>query len=243
MKIALIGYGKMGHIIERVATERGHEVVCIIDKENVGDIHSAAFRSADVAIEFTTPATAEGNIRAAWEEGLPVVSGTTSAPLPSPHEGGNLLFWTSNFSLGVNLFFRLNKQLAELMRPYEQYKPAITEIHHVHKLDAPSGTAVSLANALEGTCGSLKGSRANVEQLNGPSDVTMYGIPIQSIREGEVPGTHIVEWDSVVDKITITHEAKSREGFALGAVIAAEFLVKQKEAGKTGFFDMNDLLD
>ncbi len=236
MKIALIGYGKMGHIIERVATERGHEVVCTIDKDNVSDIHSAAFRTADVAIEFTTPATAEGNIRAAWAENIPVVCGTTgwTAPFLSPQKGescpeydNHLLFWTSNFSLGVNLFFRLNKQLAALMHPYEQYKPAITEIHHVHKLDAPSGTAVTLA-----------------EGLNAIGDA-MHGISteaITSIREGEVPGTHIVEWDSAVDKITITHEAKSREGFALGAVIAAEFLVKQKAAGKTGFFTMEDLI-
>ncbi len=228
MKIALIGYGKMGHMIEQKALARNHEIVCIIDKDNVADIHSAAFRTADVAIEFTTPATAESNIRAAWEEGIPVVCGTTGwkAPFLFPPQGErfpeyetNLLFWTSNFSLGVNLFFRLNKQLAELMQPYEQYTPAITEIHHIHKLDAPSGTAVTLAQ-----------------------DMSFIG-QIESRREGEVPGTHIVEWDSAVDKITIMHEAKSREGFALGAVIAAEFLTKQKAAGKSGFFDMNDLLN
>ncbi len=230
MKIALIGYGKMGHIIERVARERGHEVVCIIDKDNVADIHSDAFRAADVAIEFTTPATAESNIRAAWAEGVPVVCGTTGwqerlcvmrdalcAASRTSHPA-SLLFWTSNFSLGVNLFFRLNKQLAELMRPYAQYTPAITEIHHIHKLDAPSGTAVTLAQGIP------------------------YEGEIESVREGEVPGTHIVEWDSAVDKITITHEAKSREGFALGAVIAAEFLSQKKAAGETGFFDMDDLL-
>ncbi len=228
MKIALIGYGKMGHMIERVGLARGHEIVCIIDKDNVADIHSDAFRAADVAIEFTTPATAESNIRAAWAEGVPVVCGTTgwNAPFLFPPQGercpeydNNLLFWTSNFSLGVNLFFRLNKQLAELMRPYAQYTPAITEIHHIHKLDAPSGTAVTLAQDMH---------------FNGQ---------IESVREGEVPGTHIVEWDSTVDKLTITHEAKSREGFALGAVIAAEFITRKKEAGEVGFFDMNDLLN
>ncbi len=227
MKIALIGYGKMGHIIERVALERGHEIVCIVDRDNVADIHSDAFRAADVAIEFTTPATAESNIRAAWAEGIPVVCGTTGFTIPSPLDGANLLFWTSNFSLGVNLFFRLNKRLAELMQPYEQYTPAITEIHHIHKLDAPSGTAVTLAEG-------LSASRDAIHRVSRDS--------IKSIREGEVPGTHIVEWDSAVDKITITHEAKSREGFALGAVIAAEFLAKQKQAGKTGFFTMDDLL-
>ncbi len=238
MKIALIGYGKMGHIIEQVAHERGHEVVCIIDKENVADIHSEAFRSAEVAIEFTTPATAESNIRAAWAEDVPVVCGTTGwnnalcemqNELVSPlmTHGSRILFWTSNFSLGVNLFFRLNKQLATLMLPYEQYTPAITEIHHIHKLDAPSGTAVTLAEGIE----EVQCSMFNVQRS------------ITSIRQGEVPGTHTITWDSPVDKITITHEAKSREGFALGAVIAAEFLAKQKAAGKTGFFDMNDLLN
>ncbi len=218
----------MGYIIERVAIERGHEIVCIIDKDNIADIHSNAFRRAEVAIEFTTPTTAESNIREAWAEGIPVVSGTTgwtaSFLLPPqgekcPEYDSNLLFWTSNFSLGVNLFFRLNKRLAELMQPYEQYTSAITEIHHIHKLDAPSGTAVTLAQDID------------------------YKGTIESVREGEVPGTHIVEWDSAVDKITITHEAKSREGFAVGAVLAAEFLVKQKQAGKSGFFDMNDLLN
>ncbi len=226
MKVALIGYGKMGHFIEKIALQRGHNVVCIIDKDNVSDIHSDAFRSADVAIEFTTPATAEDNIRAAWEENIPVVCGTTGilegltrlrTQLTSNNQ--QLLFWTSNFSLGVNLFFRLNKQLATLIEPYQQYTPTITEIHHIHKLDAPSGTAVTLAE-----------------------DIHFAG-EIESIREGEVPGTHIVTWDSAIDKITITHEAKSREGFALGAVLAAEFLVKQKQAGKSGFFDMNDLLN
>ncbi len=235
MKIALIGYGKMGHMIEQKALARGHEIVCIIDKENVADIHSDAFRSADVAIEFTTPATAESNIRAAWEEGIPVVCGTTGwqeelerLRYQLSTNNSQLLFWTSNFSLGVNLLFRLNKYLAELMRPYEQYTPAITEIHHIHKLDAPSGTALTLAEG-------LSASRDAIHRVSLES--------IKSIREGEVPGTHIVEWDSAVDKITITHEAKSREGFAQGAVIAAEFLAQQKAAGKSGFFDMNDLLN
>ncbi len=246
MKIALIGYGKMGHIIEHVALERGHEIVCIVDRDNAADIHSDAFRAADVAIEFTTPATAESNICAAWAEGVPVVCGTTGwqerlcvmrDELCAERLTANgerlsppLLFWTSNFSLGVNLFFRLNKRLAELMQPYEQYTPAITEIHHIHKLDAPSGTAVTLAEGISAS------RDANSEAWGVSSDA------ITSIREGEVPGTHIVEWDSAVDKITITHEAKSREGFALGAVIAAEFLAKQKQVGKTGFFTMDDLL-
>ncbi len=255
MKIALIGYGKMGHIIEQIALQRGHSIVAVIDKDNVEDIHSAAFRSADVAIEFTTPATAESNIRAAWEENVPVVCGTTgwTAPFLFPHEGErcpeyehNILFWSSNFSIGVNLFFQLNKQLAALMQPYEQYKPVITEIHHIHKLDAPSGTAVTLREGIRDarclmldTCGLKVGKIGTVGQW----DKGTREVPIESIREGEVPGTHIVEWDSAVDKITITHEAKSREGFALGAVIAAEFVTKQKQAGSYGFYTMEDLIN
>ncbi len=250
MKIALIGYGKMGHMIEQVALGRGHEIVCIIDKENVEDIHSDMFRSADVAIEFTTPATAESNIREAWKEGMPVVSGTTGwqafqslkSEVQSPKSwqdipANTLFFWSSNFSLGVNLFFKLNKQLAELMQPYEQYKPAITEIHHIHKLDAPSGTAKTLEEGLQ----SLKSKVVSLES-EGLSRESWKNVPIESVREGEVPGTHIVEWDSAVDKISIVHEAKSREGFALGAVIAAEFLARKKEEGESGFFGMEDLI-
>lgn len=220
MNIALIGYGKMGHIIERIAQDRGHKVVCIIDKDNTSDMAGEEFRRADVAIEFSTPQTAAGNIRKAWEAGVAVVCGTTGWQQELPalqHEaatGGKALFWASNFSIGVNLLFALNKRLAELMKPYGQYTPSITEIHHIHKLDAPSGTAITLA-----------------EQTGFPVG------QIESIREGEVPGTHIVRYDSKVDSIEIRHEAKSREGFALGAVIAAEFL-----KGKQGFYSMNDLL-
>ncbi len=264
MKIALIGYGKMGHMIEQVALTRGHEIVCIIDKENVEDIHSDMFRSADVAIEFTTPAIAESNIREAWKEGMPVVSGTTGwhafqslesegwsrksevwslkSKVVSPKSwqdipANTLFFWSSNFSLGVNLFFKLNKQLAALMQPYEQYKPAITEIHHIHKLDAPSGTAVTLAEGLQSLKSGVLSLESKVLSLE-----SWKNVPIESIREGEVPGTHIVEWDSTVDKISITHEAKSREGFALGAVIAAEFLARKKAEGESGFFGMEDLI-
>ncbi len=220
MKIALIGYGKMGHIIERIALERGHDVVCKIDKDNPEDFNSADFCTADVAIEFTTPQTAVANIRRAWTDGLPVVCGTTGWTEVLPElkkelaRNGNALFWTSNFSIGVNLFFELNRQLSHLLQPYPQYQPSITEIHHVHKLDAPSGTAISLAQ-----------------------DIQFPTIDIESIREGEVPGTHIVRYESIVDSIEIKHEAKNREGFALGAVIAAEF-IKDRQ----GFYTMQDLM-
>ena len=204
MKIALIGYGKMGHMIEQVALLRGHQIVCTIDINEEAKFESEAFRSADVAIEFTTPQTAEANVRKAWAQGVPVVCGTTGwdakALMAEPNTPG--LIWKSNFSVGVNIFFDLNKWLAEKLRNYPQYSPHIYEEHHVHKLDKPSGTAKTLA-----------------EQIG-------KDIPIESVREGEIPGNHSVIWDSPEDTIVITHMAKGREGFALGAVMAAESLIR-----------------
>lgn len=204
MKIALIGYGKMGHMIEQVALLRGHQIVCTIDINEEAKFESEAFRSADVAIEFTTPQTAEANVRKAWAQGVPVVCGTTGwdtkALMAEPNTPG--LIWKSNFSVGVNIFFDLNKWLAEKLRDYPQYSPHIYEEHHVHKLDKPSGTAKTLA-----------------EQIG-------EDIPIESVREGEIPGNHSVIWDSPEDTIVITHMAKGREGFALGAVLAAESLIR-----------------
>ena len=212
MKIALIGYGKMGHIIEAIALNRGHEIVCIIDKDNTNDFSSAAFASADVAIEFTTPHTAEQNILRAWEAGVPVVCGTTGWNVENGKQkaenGAGGLMWASNYSIGVNILFAMNQRLAELLKPYPEYTPHLTEVHHIHKLDAPSGTAKTLQEAIG--CERLK-----LED-------------IESIREGEVPGVHTVVWDSSVDTITLSHSAKSREGFALGAVIAAEWMKNKK---------------
>ena len=221
MKIALIGYGKMGHIIESIAIERGHEIVCIIDKDNTEDFHSAAFASADVAIEFTTPQTAEANVLRAWAVGVPVVSGTTgwnieATRLEAIRQKAGLM-WSSNYSIGVNLLFALNKQLAKFMEAYPNYTPHMTEVHHIHKLDAPSGTAKTLQEAI------------GEERLS----VT----DIESIREGEVPGIHTITWDSEVDTITISHSAKSRKGFALGAVIAAEWM-----RGKTGWHEFSEVI-
>lgn len=226
MNIALIGYGKMGHMIEQIALSRGHAIVARIDKENSEDIHSDAFRSADVAIEFTTPMTAEQNIRTAWAEGVPVVCGSTgwdSAKLieemntysPWGDMGKAGLIWTSNFSLGVNILFAMNERLAQIMQAYPQYTPSIEEVHHVHKLDHPSGTAKTLGEQIP---------RFDINTIT-------------SIREGEVPGIHTVTWDSDVDTLTLSHSAKSREGFALGAVLAAEWL-----KGKTGFHTMQEVL-
>lgn len=219
MKIALIGYGKMGHMIESIALERGHKIVCIIDQNNLCDFESEAFASADVAVEFTTPQTAEQNIRRAWAAGVPVVCGTTGwdveAIKQEAQETG--LMWSSNYSIGVNILFALNRQLAKLMVAYPDYTPHMTEVHHIHKLDAPSGTAKTLQEAI----GEERLPIADVE----------------SIREGEVPGIHTVVWDSEVDTISISHSAKSRKGFALGAVIAAEWM-----KGKTGWHDFSEII-
>ena len=234
MKLALIGYGKMGHIIEQVARRRGHEIVCIIDRDNTSDFLSSAFSQADVAIEFSTPATAEANIRASWQAGVPVVCGTTGWNVSRLRDelcdaaeccqtDKHALLWSSNFSVGVNIFFALNKRLAGLLADYPDYLPSITETHHIHKLDAPSGTAKTLAEDIERFKLQVSGIKLQV--------------PIASIREGEVPGIHTVTWDSPVDTISITHSAKSREGFALGAVLAAEWL-----KGKTGWHTMDEVL-
>ena len=214
MKIALIGYGKMGHMIESVAQERGHEIVARIDAGDAFDL-----KDAEVAIEFTTPLTAKDNILRAWAQGVPVVCGSTgwdAAALMDEDKRLHkkpMLVWKSNFSVGVNIFFDLNRWLAEQMSHQPQYTPSITETHHVHKLDKPSGTAKTLANDI----------MSAVTPLNG--DATLNDVPIESIREGEVPGTHEVKWDSEEDTIIITHVAKGRRGFALGAVLAAEELV------------------
>ena len=254
MKIALIGYGKMGHIIERIALERGHEIVSKVDVDNQDEFESEAFASADVAIEFTIPAKAVENYRKAWAAGVPVVSGTTgwNSVLPELKEEiaakGYTLFWASNFSLGVNLFFELNKRLAQMMNRYANYDVAMTEIHHTEKKDAPSGTAITLAEGiLENLDRKSEWVLCNSQftihnsQTNEREDVKCdkSQLSIEAVREGKVPGTHIVKYDSAVDTITIMHEAKSREGFALGAVVAAEFLVGKP----TGFYSMADLMN
>ena len=236
MKIALIGYGKMGKTIERIAHERGHEIVSVIDVDNTKDFESVAFKSADVAIEFTAPQVALSNYRHAFAAGVAVVSGTTgwTEQLPALkkeiEDGGNTLFWSSNFSLGVNVFMAVNKYLAGIMNHFQDYNVEMTEVHHTQKLDAPSGTAITLAEEIL-----EKIDRKNTwvkETQSNPAEMA-----IKSIREGQVPGIHTIRYESDVDSITITHDAKSREGFALGAVVAAEFT-----AGKKGFLGMNDML-
>ena len=235
MKIALIGYGKMGKTIEQIALQRGHQIVSIIDINNTEDFESEAFRSADVAIEFTTPATALGNYMRCFAANVPVVSGTTGwlehldEVKAKCEQEGKTFFYASNFSVGVNIFFALNRYLAKIMNGFPAYDVRMTEVHHIHKLDAPSGTAITLA---EGILENVeRKERWTLETAEQPTD-----LPIHAIREGEVPGIHEIIYESEADTISIKHDAKSRAGFALGAVIAAEFT-----AGKKGFLGMNDL--
>jgi len=236
MKIALIGYGKMGKTIERIALERGHEIVSVIDVDNLDDFDSVAFKSADVAIEFTVPQVALSNYRRAFASGVAVVSGTTGWLDELPvlkkeiEEGGKTLFWSSNFSIGVNIFMAVNKHLAAIMNQFPNYNVEMTEVHHTQKLDAPSGTAITLA---EGIFENLERKSAWVKE----TETKPTEMAIKSIREGQVPGIHTIRYESEVDSIEITHDAKSREGFALGAVVAAEFT-----AGKKGLLGMQDLL-
>ena len=236
MKIALIGYGKMGKTIEQIALNRGHQIVSIVDINNPEEFQSANFKSADVAIEFTTPATAFDNYMKSFAAGVPVVSGTTGwldrigEIKEKCEKEGKTFFYASNFSIGVNIFFALNKYLAKIMNNFPSYNISMTETHHIHKLDAPSGTAITLA---EGIIENVdRKDRWTLETAEQPTD-----LPIHAIREGEVPGIHAVTYESDVDYISIKHDAKSRAGFALGAVVAAEFT-----AGKKGFLGMDDML-
>lgn len=248
MKIALIGYGKMGKEIERIALQRGHTIVSVIDKDNRQDFDSEAFRNADVAIEFTAPTAAYDNCMKAFAAGVKVVSGSTG--WMSEHgeemerlcrEEGRTLFWASNFSIGVAIFSAVNNYLARIMDNFPGYDVSMSETHHVHKLDAPSGTAITLA---EGILENLKRKTAWVKgtltapdgSVSGTTDCRPDELPISSIREGEVPGIHSIRYESEADTITITHDAKNRKGFALGAVLAAEFTATHE-----GFLGMNDL--
>lgn len=231
MKIALLGYGKMGKVIERIAIERGHEIVLKKDENNTYD----GLSNADVAIDFSVPTAAVENISNCFHTHVPVVSGTTGwlehydqiLALCQEKKGGFIS--SSNFSLGVNLFFEVNDYLAKIMAPYNSYSVAMEEIHHTQKLDAPSGTAISLAN------GVIENSNYTKWTLDKPA---ANEIQIEALRVEDVPGTHTVTYNSNVDSIEIKHTAHNREGFALGAVIAAEWL-----AGKQGVFTMKDVLN
>lgn len=251
MKIALIGYGKMGRTIEKIAIERGHEIVSIIDIDNREEMKGEAFASADVAIEFTAPAVAYDNCIKAMEAGVKVVSGSTgwfhqheSEMREKCEKEGKTLFWSSNFSLGVAIFSAVNKYLARIMNSFDNYKVRIEETHHIHKLDAPSGTAITLAEGIienisykkNWVMGDLTNPDGTVTKGNTPKATE---IKIDAIRRDEVPGIHSIIYDDYdTDTITITHDAHNRNGFALGAVIAAEY-AKEHE----GMLGMSNLLD
>lgn len=231
MKIALLGYGKMGQVIERIALERGHEIVLKKDEFNTYD----GLSTADVAIDFSVPTAAVSNISSCFHANVPVVSGTTGwlehydemEALCNEKQGGFIS--SSNFSLGVNIFFELNEYLAKIMAQFDSYKVSMEEIHHTQKLDAPSGTAISLAK------GVIENSAYAKWTMEDPKPEEIY---IEAKRIGDVPGTHTVTYDSTVDSIELKHTAHNREGFALGAVIAAEWL-----AGKKGIYTMKDVLN
>lgn len=256
MKIALIGYGKMGHAVEKIALARGHEIVAAIDEANQSDIDSAEFAAAQVAVEFTTPASAPACIEKAVAKGVRVVSGSTGwyDSLPDVarkvEEANSALLAASNFSIGVYVSRLVARRLAEIMGHLPQYNLSLSETHHIHKLDYPSGTALTMAADIV-EADSLLSAYTSIGEVRVPdgdgapmvvaSDKApecMQGVlPVLAIRRGEVPGIHTLSCDSEVDTITLTHEAKSRDGFALGAVMAAEWLADRK-----GVFSIDDMM-
>lgn len=238
MKIALIGYGKMGHAIERIAQNRGHEIVLKITSSNKELIHSDALKQADVAIEFTQPEAAEEHVKACLDVNVPVVCGTTGwnqglgAISDRVQKNGGSFLHASNFSVGVNIFFEINKRLARLMQGQNAYSCSMEEVHHLQKKDAPSGTAITLAEQI------LANNNAYTNwTLETDTETNPAALPIRAVREEGVPGTHEIRWESEVDRIDIIHTAHNRDGFALGAVVAAEYI-----HDKQGVFSMNDVL-
>ena len=248
MKIALIGYGKMGRMIEEIAMSRGHEIVCVIDIDNQQDFDSEAFKSADVAIEFTAPHVAYDNYLRAFAHNVKVVSGSTGWMAQHGEEvkrlcaeGGKTLFWSSNFSLGVTIFRAVNRYLARIMNQFADYTPTMEEVHHIHKLDHPSGTGITLGEELVAEVERLSGWQSGVlvqpdGSVEGSSEVASDQLRIDSVRRGEVPGIHSITWNCEADSITLTHDAHNRKGFALGAVLAAEYTVNH-----SGLLTMSDL--
>lgn len=236
MNIALIGYGRMGHEIEEAAHKRNHVIKLVIDVNNIDDLNARNLKGIDVAIEFTFPDAALGNIIRCLENKVPVVSGTTGwldnyeKAADTCRKFRTSFIHSTNFSIGVNLLFRLNAELAKHMDKYQDYSVSIEEIHHTKKLDAPSGTAITLTDG-------IIINHSGYEGWSFPGEISEKQIPVTSVREGNVPGTHVVTWDSGIDTISLKHEAKNRKGLALGAVVAAEF-IRDRE----GVFTMNDVM-
>lgn len=238
MKLALIGYGKMGHAVAEAAQSRGHEIVLTINSQNPQDLTKARLQQADVAIEFSQPRLARPHVAKCLDAGVPVVCGTTGwgeelqqirQQLETNKQGS--LVYASNFSVGVNIFFELNKRLAALMADYPEYEPTISETHHIQKKDVPSGTALTLAEQVLELI-----PRKTRWALNDANDTRV--LPVFAHRREEVPGTHCVRYHSEIDDLEIIHKAHNRKGFALGAVLAAEFLTRQPE----GFYTMQQVL-
>ncbi len=236
MKIALLGYGKMGHEVETMAISHGHTIGLILDNEDDWTRNAASLKDCDVAIEFSIPSIAIENMGKCFNAGIPVVVGTTGwydqieQVTAVCNAGNGTLFYSSNFSIGVNIFFDINRRLASLLESYPVYLPSMTEIHHTQKLDAPSGTAITLAN-------DIIASNSNFRKLTSGKPEPGE-LPVHSLREGNTTGTHTVTWSSDIDQITITHEAHNRKGFALGAVMAASWV-----QGRKGVFTMKDMLN
>lgn len=239
MKIAIIGYGKMGHMIEEVAKSRHLDISCIIDIDNTEKFSSEEFRKSDVAIEFTTPSSAIEGILACFTAKVPVVVGTTGWDNSLPEikdmcdKGMGTLLYASNFSIGMNIFMAMNRYVTNIMNGFDSYDPSLLEVHHVHKLDHPSGTAITLAQQL--TSISTRFKNWVEKELGQKADKGF--LPVYHRREGEVPGIHTITWESDCDSIMMTHDAKNRLGFARGAVSAAQWL-----AGKKGFYSIGDFL-
>lgn len=239
MKIAIIGYGRMGHLIEEVALSRGIEVSCIIDVDNTDKYSSEQFRKSDVAIQFTTPSAAIEGILSCFAAKVPVVVGTTGWDNSLPEikamcdKGAGTILYASNFSIGMNIFMALNRYLTYIMNSFDSYDPSLLEVHHIHKLDHPSGTAITLADQLTSISSRFM---KWIEKELGEKPEKGF-LPVYHRREGEVPGIHSLTWESDCDSIIITHDAKNRLGFARGAVSAAQWL-----AGKKGFYTIGDFL-
>ena len=246
MKIALLGYGKMGKIIEKIATDRKHEIVLKIDHDNLHELTAENLKKADVAIEFTMPGSVLGNIAKCFEAGTPVVVGTTGwydeleNIKQQCEENNSTLLYATNFSVGVNIFFKINKMLAKLMNNYPYYDVQVEEIHHTQKLDSPSGTAITIAEGIIENIDAKKDwlNVLTTDDNKTEGNISQNELLIESLRIDSVPGTHTVIYDSEVDSIEFKHTAHNRNGFALGAVLAAEWLQDKK-----GFHSVQDMFD